>query len=240
LTVGKNSPANITKLDAKPQARHDITMKNTRVKICGLSTVETLNAACQAGADYVGFVFFERSPRHISYAQARELSRVVPEGIVKVALTVDASDATLKQITTSLKPDILQLHGHETSARVAEIKQKFGLPVLKAVPIEHKSDIAAAAPYDGIADMILFDAKAPEDLKNALPGGNGISFDWKLLHNAAIKGDFMLSGGINAQNVAEAIALTNAAIVDVSSGVETSPGKKNVELIAQFIAAVKG
>ncbi len=215
-------------------------MKDTRVKICGLSTVETLDAACQAGADYVGFVFFKRSPRHISYEHAVKLSRLVPEGILKVALTVNADDATIEQIITSLKPDILQLHGHESPARVTEINQKFGLLTLKAIPIKDNSDIATAAPYEGVTDMILFDAKAPEDLKNALPGGNGISFDWKLLHNAAIKGDFMLSGGINAQNVAEAIALTNAAVVDVSSGVETSPGQKNVELIAQFIAAVKG
>jgi len=215
-------------------------MKNAQVKICGISTVEALEAACRAGADYVGFVFFERSPRHISYAQAANLSRAVPTGILKVALSVNADDATLKQIVTSLDPDILQLHGHESPERVAEIKQKFGLPVLKAIAIESEEDFVAAAPYEGIADKILFDAKAPADLKNALPGGNGISFDWKLLNNAAIKGDFMLSGGINAHNVAEAIALTGAAIVDVSSGVETSPGKKDVDLIARFVAAVKG
>jgi len=215
-------------------------MKNTRVKICGISTVEALEAACRAGADYVGFVFFERSPRHISYEQARSLSRAVPKGVIKVALTVNADDATLMQIVTSLGPDILQLHGHESPARVAEIKQKFGLPILKAIAIESREDFVAAPPYEGIADMILFDAKAPVDLKNALPGGNGISFDWKLLNNAAMKGDFMLSGGINAHNVAEAIALTGAAIVDVSSGVETSPGKKDVEMIARFVAAAKG
>ena len=215
-------------------------MKNTRVKICGISTVEALDAACRAGADFVGFVFFERSPRHISYEQAANLSRAVPNGVIKVALSVNADDATLKQIVESLDPDILQLHGHESPARVAEIKQKFGLPTLKAIAIESEEDFAVAAPYEGVADMILFDAKAPKDLKNALPGGNGISFDWKLLNNAAIKGDFMLSGGLNAHNVAEAIALTGAAIVDVSSGVETSPGKKDIELIAQFIATVKG
>jgi len=215
-------------------------MKNTRVKICGLSTAETLKAACNAGADYVGFVFFERSPRHISYAQAEKLSRIVPENILKVALSVNADDATLSQIVSSLGPDILQLHGQESPARVAEIKQKFGIQTLKAIPVENASDIAAAEPYEGVADMILFDAKAPEDFKNALPGGNGISFDWKLLDNAAMKGDFMLSGGITAQNVAQAITLTKAAIVDVSSGVEISPGKKDIELVTQFIAAVKG
>ncbi len=215
-------------------------MKNTRVKICGISTVEALEAACQAGADYVGFVFFERSPRHVSYEQAASLSLAVPEGILKVALTVNADDATLKQIVACLNPDILQLHGQESPARVAEIKQKFELPTLKAIAIEAREDFVAASPYEDIADMILFDAKAPADLKNALPGGNGVSFDWKLLNNAAIKGDFMLSGGMNAHNVAEAIALTGAAIIDVSSGVETSPGKKDVELIARFIAAVKG
>ncbi len=215
-------------------------MKKTRVKICGISTVEALEAACKAGADYVGFVFFERSPRHISYAQAANLSRAVPECIIKIALTVNADDATLKQIVESLKPDMLQLHGDESPARVAEIKQKFGLPVLKAIAIASEEDLVAAHPYEGIADMILFDAKAPVGLKNALPGGNGISFDWKLLDNGAIKGDFMLSGGMNAHNVAEAIAVTGAAIVDVSSGVETSPGKKDVGLIARFVAAVKG
>lgn len=215
-------------------------MTDTKVKICGLSTIKTLAAACEAGADYVGFVFYERSPRHISLEQARDLSDAVPENITKVALSVNADDVTLEQIIASLKPDMLQLHGHESPARVAEIKQKFGLPTLKAIAIESSEDFAAAAPYEGIADMILFDAKAPVDLKNALPGGNGISFDWKLLDNAAIKGDFMLSGGMNAHNVAEAIALTGAANVDVSSGVETSPGKKDVEMIARFVAAVKG
>ena len=217
-----------------------VPMKNTRVKICGLSTVETLEAACRAGADYVGFVFFKPSPRHISYEQAATLSPIVPEGILKVALSVDADDETLKQIIASLRPDMLQLHGSESPARVAEIKQKFAIPVLKAISVETPEDIAAIIPYEGIADMILFDAKAPRDLKNALPGGNGISFDWKLLDNAAIKGDFMLSGGIDAGNVTQAIALTKAAAVDVSSGVETSPGKKECGLITRFIAAVKG
>lgn len=228
------------KLDAGLQERHDRSMRNTKVKICGISTPETLAAACQAGADYVGFAFFERSPRHVSYEQAASLSREVAEGVKKVALTVDVDDHTLEQIIASLKPDILQLHGHESPARVAAIKQKFGLPVLKAIAVEQESDIVAAQPYDGVADMILFDAKAPADLKNALPGGNGISFNWKLMNNAAIKSEFMLSGGINANNVAEAIALTKAAIIDVSSGVETSPGAKDVELICQFIATVKG
>jgi len=215
-------------------------MQKTKVKICGISTVKTLVAACQAGADCVGFAFFERSPRHISYEQAVKLARAVPQGVSKVALSVNADDATLTQIIASLAPDILQLHGNESPARVAEIKQKFGLPVLKAISVGSKEDIAAARPYDGIADMILFDAKAPADLKNALPGGNGISFDWKLLGDEAVQGDFMLSGGINAQNVGEAITVTKAAIVDVSSGVETSPGRKDCLLISQFIAAVKG
>lgn len=215
-------------------------MQQTKVKICGLSTVETLEAACDAGADYVGFAFYEPSPRHISYEQARLLSAAVSEGVRKVALSVNADDATLEQIVTNLAPDILQLVGQESPARVAEIKQRFKLPVLKAIAIETEADIAAIEPYDTIADMILFDAKAPADLKDALPGGNGISFDWKLLDNAAIKGDFMLAGGLNAQNVREAIALTKAAIVDVSSGVETRPGKKDIELISQFIATVKG
>jgi len=226
-------------LTRAPKAVMTCFMKNVRIKICGISTVEALEAACRAGADYVGFVFFKRSPRHISFEQAAGLSRVVPEGVTKVALTVNADNATLQKIVTSLDPDILQLHGHESPARVTEIKQKFGLPVLKAIPVEAREDLAAATPYEGIADMILFDAKAPDDLKNALPGGNGISFDWKLLDNAAIKSDFMLSGGINAHNVAKAIALTGAAVVDVSSGVETSPGRKDVELIERFIAAVK-
>jgi len=215
-------------------------MHNTKVKICGISTVETLAAACEAGADYVGFAFFERSPRHISYEQAAKLSRAVPANVTKIALSVNADDAALEQIVTSLGPDILQLHGDESPARAAEIKQKFKITILKAIPVENSRDILAAKTYDGIADMILFDAKAPADLKNALPGGNGISFDWKLLNNEVIKGDFMLSGGMNAQNVTEAIALTKAAIVDVSSGVEISPGKKDCKLISQFIAAVKG
>jgi phosphoribosylanthranilate isomerase len=207
------------------------------VKICGLSTRETLDAALDAGADMVGFVFFPPSPRHIALETARELGRQVGDRAQKVALTVDADDATLAAIVAALQPDILQLHGHETPARVAEIKRKFGREVMKALPVERVADLAILPDYAAVADRILFDARPPRGATR--PGGLGAVFDWHLLENLDLKLPFMVSGGLHAGNVAEAIRVTRAHGVDISSGVERAPGVKDVEMIRAFIRAAR-
>jgi len=206
----------------------------TTVKICGLSTQETMQAALDAGADMVGLVFFPRSPRNVSLEQAVPLAAQARGRAKIVVLTVDADDVLLKSIVTAVKPDYIQAHGSESPARIAEISKTFSVPVIKAIKVKEASDIATAKAYKDVAALILFDAKAPEDL---LPGGNGLSFDWNLLKGK--DGQFMLSGGLNPDNVAHAITLTRAPIVDVSSGVETTPGKKDISLIRKFIAAAK-
>ena len=207
------------------------------VKICGLSTRETLDVALEAGADMVGFVFFPPSPRHLSLGTARELGKQAKGRAVKVALTVDADDATLENIIETLQPDILQLHGKETTARLRDIKSKFGLPVMKALPVETAADLAPLAGYAGVADRILFDARAPKDATR--PGGLGAVFDWHVLEKLDLELPFMVSGGLNATNVAEAIRVTRAGGVDVSSGVERAPGVKDPELIRAFIRAAR-
>jgi phosphoribosylanthranilate isomerase len=207
------------------------------VKICGLSTRETLDAALEAGADMVGFVFFSPSPRHLSLDTARELAKGVKQRAIKVVLTVDADDATLEGIVEALAPDILQLHGHETPARVSGIKRKFGREVMKALPVERASDLATLPDYAGVADRILFDARPPKGATR--PGGLGAAFDWQLLKNLEIKLPFMVSGGLHADNVAEAVRVTRAGGVDVSSGVERAPGVKDVEMIRAFIRAAR-
>jgi phosphoribosylanthranilate isomerase len=207
------------------------------VKICGLSTRETLDAALDAGADMVGFVFFPPSPRHLPLDIALELGRQAGQRAVKAALTVDADDATLQSIVEALQPDILQLHGHETPARLAEIKRKFGREVMKALPVERASDLAVLPDYVGVADRILFDARPPKGATR--PGGLGAVFDWHLLENLDLKLPFMVSGGLHAGNVAEAIRVTGAGGVDVSSGVERAPGVKDVEMIREFIRAAR-
>ena len=207
------------------------------VKICGLSTRETLEAALAAGADMVGFVFFPPSPRHLSLEAARDLAGVVKRRAIKVALTVDADDATLDGILEALEPDILQLHGHETLARVAEIRRRFGREVMKALPVERASDLAPLATYTTVADRILFDARPPKGATR--PGGLGAVFDWHLLENLDLQRPFMVSGGLHAGNVAEAIRVTRAGGVDVSSGVERAPGVKDVEMIRDFISAAR-
>jgi phosphoribosylanthranilate isomerase len=210
------------------------------VKICGLKTPEPLEAALSAGADMVGFVFFEKSPRHIGLDEAKKLAAQVSGRAEKVALVVNADDARLAAIVEAVAPDWLQLHGAETPERVAFLRASFGLPVMKAVGIAGPDDLARAKAYENIADRVLFDAKPP---KNAvLPGGNGLPFDWALLHDDAARTgrkDWMLSGGLNPDNVAEAIRLTGAPGVDVSSGVEFAPGEKSVEKIRVFIAAAR-
>lgn len=205
------------------------------VKICGLSTRETLDVALDAGADMVGFVFFPPSPRHLSLELGRELGRQVKKRALKVALTVDADDATLDNIMDALSPDILQLHGKESVARLRDIKQKFGRPVMKAVPVETAADLAVLPGYAAVADRILFDARPPKDATR--PGGLGAPFDWHLLENLELKVPYMVSGGLHTGNVAEAVRVTRAGGVDVSSGVESAPGVKDPELIKAFIRA---
>lgn len=204
-------------------------------KICGLSTAETLEAAASAGARYVGFVFFAKSPRNISLTSARDLATQVPEGVCKVALTVNADDATLDRLLDTVPLDMLQLHGSETPDRVAAIRARFGLPVMKAVGVADESDLPALDDYAQVSDQILVDAKPP---KNAdLPGGNGLAFDWRLIAGRRWPVPWMLAGGLSPDNVAEAIAMTGARQVDVSSGVESEPGVKDPALIRAFLAA---
>jgi phosphoribosylanthranilate isomerase len=207
------------------------------VKICGLSTRETLDVALAAGADMVGFVFFPPSPRHLSLGAARELGKQAKGRAVKVALTVDADDATLENIIETLRTDILHLHGKETTARLRDIKSKFGLPVMKALPVETVADLAPLAGYAGVADRILFDAHPPGDATR--PGGLGAVFDWHVLEKLDLELPFMVSGGLNAANVAEAVRVTRAGGVDVSSGVERAPGVKDPEMIRTFIRAAR-
>jgi phosphoribosylanthranilate isomerase len=207
------------------------------VKICGLSTAEALQVALDEAADMVGFVFFPPSPRHISFEAARLLGERVGGRAQKVALTVDADDAWFDAIVEALQPDLLQLHGRETAARVAALKQRFGLPVMKAVPIAQKDDLALAANYIVAADRVLFDARAPKDATR--PGGLGKTFDWRLLQNLVLGVPFMLSGGLDAGNVAEALRITKAPGVDVSSGVERAPGEKDPDKIRAFVRAAR-
>jgi len=207
------------------------------VKICGLSTPGTLEVALEAGADMVGFVFFPASPRNISFQTARELSARVKGRAQKVALTVDADDALLASIVEALHPDMLQLHGKETPARVSAINQSFGLPVMKVLAIESRADLGVIPLHAKVADRLLFDACAPKEATR--PGGLGKSFDWHLLENLDLSIPFMLGGGLNAENVAEALRITRAPGVDVSSGVESAPGVKDPEKIRAFIRAAR-
>ena len=207
------------------------------VKICGLKTLATMQAALDAGADYVGLVFFDKSPRNVSIETAAELADLASERAKVVVLLVDASDGMVDRIMPYVAPDILQLHGTESPARVAEIKRRTGAVIMKAIQVETAADAALALDYIGIADLILFDAKAPKDAM--LPGGNGLTFDWRVLDDVKAKVPYMLSGGLTPGNVAEAIRLTGARRVDVSSGVEISPGEKDADLIRAFIAAAK-
>jgi phosphoribosylanthranilate isomerase len=207
------------------------------VKVCGLKTPETLDAALDAGADLVGFVFFPASPRHVASEAAVELGRLADGRAAKVALTVDADDATLEAIVRALRPDLLQLHGKESPERVAVLKTRFGLPVMKAIPVEVQADLGLVADYAEVADRLLFDARAPREATR--PGGLGRPFDWRLLQNADPGIPFMLSGGLDADNIGEALRLTNAGGVDVSSGVERAPGEKDVAKIRAFVRAAR-
>lgn len=210
-------------------------MAEIRVKICGLRSEADIAAVAAAGAAYAGFVFFPKSPRHVSLDQARAMAFAAPVGLAKVALVVDASDAALDEIVEAVPLDMLQLHGHETPDRVADIRARYGLPVMKAVGVADEGDLAAIFDYSTVADQLLIDAKPP---KNAdLPGGNGLSFDWRLVAQRRWLRPWMLAGGLTPENVAEAIRLTNARQVDVSSGVESAPGVKDPARIMAFTRA---
>lgn len=214
-------------------------MSRTKIKICGLSDPAHVRTAVEAGADYVGFVFYEPSPRNVSTMAAQGLATLARGGSKIVALVVDAEDGLIDQISTEVKPDFFQAHGSETVDRIAEIHARTGVPVIKAIKVREAADIEAASAYEGVAAMVLFDAKAPETLANALPGGNGIPFDWSLLSRDGLDRKFMLSGGLDPGNVAEAIDVTGAPAVDVSSGVETAPGVKDAAAIVKFIETVR-
>ncbi len=204
------------------------------VKICGLTEPAGVAAAVEAGARYVGFVFFPKSPRHVTADQAAALAATVPLGVAKVGLFVNPDDALLQEVLARVPLDIIQLHGQETPARVAQIRQLAGLPVMKAVGVAEPRDLDALWDYGLVADMLLIDAKPPKNA--ALPGGNGLAFDWRLLAGRQILKPWLLAGGLTPDNVSQALRLTRAQGVDVSSGVESAPGVKDPELIRKFIA----
>ncbi|MDX5595103.1 phosphoribosylanthranilate isomerase [Pseudovibrio sp. SPO723] len=203
------------------------------IKICGLSTPETVDAVAEAGADMIGFVFFPKSPRNVSTEAAAHLAEPVRGKVQIVALTVNASNETLEDIVSTLKPDLLQLHGSESPERCAEVREIFKTPVMKAFGISSKDDLDAVTPYDRVVDRLLFDAKPPKDANR--PGGNGVSFDWHLLEDLKLDTPYMLSGGLTIENVADALRITRAPGVDVSSGVEREKGVKDVALIKEFV-----
>ena len=207
------------------------------VKICGLNTAESLDAALEAGANLVGFVFFPPSPRHLDGATAHALGRLVAGRARKVALTVDPDNVLLATVIEVLQPQMLQLHGSEPPERVATVKARFGLPVMKAIHVETSADLLMVPAYAEVADRLLFDARPPQDATR--PGGLGNPFDWNLLRSIEPGVPFLLSGGLDAGNVAEALNITRAAGVDVSSGVERAPGQKDPDKIRTFIRAVR-
>lgn len=210
-------------------------MSNTRVKICGLKTRDTVASAVEAGAAYLGFNFVEKSKRFVDIATARDLAADVSPGIAKVALVLDADNAALDDITSRVPLDMLQLHGEEPPERVTEVKARYGLPVMKAVGIGDESDLAKLDIYGAVADQLLVDTKPPA--QGDLPGGTGLTFDWRLIANRRWPVPWMLAGGLTPDNVAEAIALTGTRQVDVASGVESAPGVKDTGLIRAFLNA---
>jgi phosphoribosylanthranilate isomerase len=212
--------------------------ETTKVKICGLRTEEALEAALAGGADYVGLVFFPPSPRNITPEAAKPLAERARGRAKIVALLVDPDDALIEAVVAAVDPDLLQLHGEESPGRVAEVRGRWGKPVMKAVKVANARDAQAALDYAEAADLILFDARAPKDATR--PGGHGAAFDWTLLDGVKGRVPFMLSGGLTPDNVAEAIRITGAPMVDVSSGVERSPGEKDPELIRRFLRMAKG
>lgn len=212
-------------------------MSNVRVKICGLRDAGQLASAVNAGANYIGLMFFAKSPRNVSIAQARELALAVPLGVAKVAVVVDAEDDALEAILDQVPIDMLQLHGHESPARVAAVKSRFGLPVMKVVGVADAADLAQLDTFASVADQLLVETKPPKDA--VLPGGNGIPFDWRLIAGRRWPVPWMLAGGLKPENVAEALKQSGARQVDVSSGVKSAPGVKDARRIADFIAAAR-
>ncbi len=204
-------------------------------KICGLKTVETVATAVEYGADFVGFNFFGKSPRYVAPEQAGMLARAMPSRILKTGLFVDDEDARIAAILAVAPLDLLQLHGSETPERVVAIKAKFGVPVMKVIKVRAAADIARATEYEAAADRLLFDAQPPAEMKNALPGGNAVSFDWTLLQGFRSRLPWMLSGGLTPGNLAEAVRRSGAPAVDVASGVEDRPGEKNPSKIKAFL-----
>ncbi|MCC0030226.1 MAG: phosphoribosylanthranilate isomerase [Brucellaceae bacterium] len=208
------------------------------IKICGLKTEDALEATIAGGASHAGFIFFPKSPRYIDPEAAAPLAaRAKQAGVMPVAVTVDADDAFLDAIVAAMRPGMLQLHGKETPDRVAELKARHGLPVMKALAISTADDLDRRLPYEGLIDRFLFDAKPPKG--SELPGGNAVSFDWSLLTSLPADVDYLLAGGLDADNVGEAVAIANPPGLDISSGVESAPGVKDVRLIEAFFAAVK-
>jgi len=207
------------------------------IKICGLTDEETVEAAIEAGADYLGLVFFPKSPRAVTPERAAELVSWLPEPVCRVGLLVDPDDATLEAILSHVRLDLIQLHGHESPERVEAIRLDYGLPVMKAIPVAEAADLVAAEAYLGAADRLLFDARPPRGA--TLPGGNATAFDWTLLAGRPWPLPWMLAGGLTPATVAEAIRISGAKAVDVSSGVETAPGQKDPDLIRAFIAAAR-
>ncbi|RUU19093.1 phosphoribosylanthranilate isomerase [Mesorhizobium sp. M7A.T.Ca.TU.009.01.3.2] len=207
------------------------------IKICGLKTDAAMAAALAGGASHVGFIFFAKSPRYVEPAEAGRLREAARGKATAVAVTVDASDAFLDEILAQMQPDMLQLHGAETPERVAEVKARYGLPVMKALPLSEAADLERIKPFIGISDRFLFDAKPPKG--SELPGGNGVAFDWRILVGLDGGVDYMLSGGLNAANIGDALRLADPPGIDISSGVESAPGVKDPALIEQFFRAVR-
>ncbi|WP_395516185.1 phosphoribosylanthranilate isomerase [Pseudorhizobium flavum] len=206
------------------------------IKICGLKTSEAVDRALARGATHIGFIFFPKSPRHVDPEIAAELAEPVRGRVKIVAVTVDANDEELDDIVHLLKPDVLQMHGHETPERILQVKALYGIPVMKAFSVREASDLERIDPYVGVADRFLFDAKAPAG--SELPGGNGVSFDWNIMASLDASVDYMLSGGLNKDNVGLALASTRARGIDVSSGVESAPGIKDIVMIDAFFDAI--
>ncbi|MBZ9669704.1 phosphoribosylanthranilate isomerase [Mesorhizobium sp. ES1-3] len=207
------------------------------IKICGLKTDPAMAAALAGGASHVGFIFFPKSPRYVEPVEAGRLREAARGKALAVAVTVDAKDAFLDEIVEKMQPDMLQLHGSETPERVAELKARHGLPVMKALPLSEAADLDRIRPFVGVADRFLFDAKPPRG--SELPGGNGVTFDWRILAGLDAGIDYMLSGGLNAANIGDALRLANPPAIDISSGVESAPGVKDPALIEQFFRAVR-
>jgi phosphoribosylanthranilate isomerase len=209
---------------------------SVKVKICGLKTEDAVASAVLSGADYLGFVFFANSPRNVTVEQAKNLMKIIPDDIKVVAVTVDAKNEDLDIIFANFKPDYIQCHGSESVERLIELKERYGFAIIKAIAVSSQDDIVKGMEYENIADMLLFDSKDPESI---LPGGNGLSFDWTLLKSLSFTKNWFLSGGLTIQNINDAISITGARQVDVSSSIESKPGIKDPDLIRKFLNKVK-